>query len=118
MVILLEAEPGLTVARTPSDVHGLSQDRAWKARKPGTKVPGDPLGQGVQLSSRTPQGGSDDSEEKVHTEEQSFAGQGDEATGTSEQESPIGNVTSTDHRRALATHTLKGPSPILSLIHI
>ena len=37
--------------------------------------------------------------------------QGDEAAGTGEEESSIGNVTGTDHRRALTTHTRKGPSP-------
>ena len=49
---------------------------------------------------------------RAEPEEDPSRRQGDDVAGTREEESPIGNVTGTDHRRALATHTLKGPWPI------
>jgi hypothetical protein len=81
--------------------------------KPGHKVPCGGPGPGVELSSRPPARGIGTTRKRRSTRRGNPSRrQGDEAAGTGDEESPIGSVTGTDHRRALATHTLKGPSPM------
>jgi hypothetical protein len=81
-------------------------------RETGPKVPCGGPAPGVELSSRTPAKGIGTTRKRRSTRRGNPSRRrGDEAAGTRDEESPIGSVTGTDHRRALATHTLKGPSP-------
>lgn len=101
--------PAHTTASKRSEIPWAS---APTPRRSGTKVPCDHSLPSVRMYSRTPVRGIGTTRTRRSIRRGNPSRrQGDEAAGTGEQGSSIGSVTGTGHRRALATHTLKGPSP-------